>query len=177
MGKGSAGWYIRKATRTGGKKKRRNTAMAKPTRLAQKVYNWEAQWHHWNVAQYRSIYGPRRWIHHALDCYKVPRTVVRHRTGHQSSFFRPHDWSINLLEKHRNVASALHEAAHAIHAYYYGPVEEHHNQQWMGIYVWLLKMADLWPAEAITASLDARNIPYSTRMSPKVLTRKKPYGK
>jgi len=102
---------------------------------------------------------------------------VRPRRGRQASFFRPHDWSINLLEKHHNVASALHEASHAIHAYYYGPVDEHHDERWLGIYVWLLTCTTLWPKEAITASLAARNLKYSRMMTPDVLKYKRPYGK
>lgn len=147
------------------------------SRLARRVYNWEAQWHHWNTAQFSNLSGPRAWIKYALDAYDVPRAVVRHRSGHQTSFFRPHDWSINLLERHRNVASALHEAAHAIHVYYYGPVDEHHNETWLGIYVWLLNKSGLWPKSAIKASLAERNLTYSHMTSPDVLKRKKPYGK
>jgi hypothetical protein len=168
----------RKGTaRPRGKKRRRSPALAKPTRLAQRVYDWEAEWYHWNTEQFNTIHGPRKWVHWALDAYKVPHTVVRPRRGHDHSFFRPHDWSISLLRKHRNLASALHEAAHAIHAYYYGPVDEYHDAKWLGIFVWLLGCTTAWPKEAITASLKARGLTYSHMMTPDVLKHKKPYGK
>lgn len=144
------------------------------TRLAKRVYNWENQWYHWNVQQFETIYGPRRWVHHALKAYDVPLVAVRARHGRESTFFRPHDWSVNIIKHHQNVAAALHEAAHAIYFYYYGQSEEHHNEKWLGIYVWLLIKADLWPKSAIIASLKAAKLPYSHMMTPDVLKRKKP---
>lgn len=161
-------------SRASGKKRKRSKPVV--SKLAQRVYNWEAEWHHWNSQQFETIHGPRQWVRHALEIYGVPPTVVRSRHGHESSFFRPHDWSINLLKKHRNVAAALHEAAHAIHAYYYGPVEEHHDERWLGIYVWLLCQSGLWPKSAIVASLAARKLKFSRMMTPKILKHKNPYS-
>lgn len=163
------------SARAGSKKRKRSKPVA--SRLAQRVYKWEREWHHWNSEQFGSVHGPRLWIKAALKLYGVPQTTVRHRDGHQASFFRPHDWSINLIKQHRNVAAALHEAAHAVHAYYYGPVDETHDARWLGIYVWLLCESGLWPCSAIKASLAERNLKFSNRMSPAVLKRKKPYGK
>lgn len=163
------------ATWTGSEKRRGGKTLASGVSAqAQKVYDWEAEWYHWNTQQFQTIYGPRRWVHYALDLYGVPRTVVRHRSGRESSFFRPHDWSINILVKHRNVAAALHEAAHAIHAYYYGNVEEHHDERWLGIYVWLLNHTQMYPKGVIDTSLKNAGIKYSRMMTPKVLKHKKP---
>jgi hypothetical protein len=74
-----------------------------------------------------------------------------------------------------NVATALHEAAHVIHFYYYGDTgEDDHDESWLGIYVWLLCHTPLQPCTAIKASLADEGLDFSHMMTPDVLKRKTP---
>jgi hypothetical protein len=144
------------------------------SRQARKVYKWEHSWYHFSSQQFNKIGQARAWVRSALAAYDVPPTVVRARAGRESSFFRPHDWTIHFIEQHYNVATTLHEAAHAIYFYYYGDSDEPHNEKWLGIYVYLLTKTGLWPRAAIIASLEAAGLKYSKMMTPKALRRKKP---
>jgi hypothetical protein len=166
--------WRKSATRTGSKKRKRSPAMAE--RRAKRVYDWEGEWYHWSIPAFRSIHGPRKWVRWALNAYNVPEKVtVRDRAKpYRNSIFRPADWSIHLLQPHWNVPSALHEAAHAIHYYYYGDDPDHHGKKWLGIYVWLLCQTTLVPCSAIKASLAEAGLDYSHMMTPKVLKRKTP---
>lgn len=128
-----------------------------------------------NIQGFHTIYQARKWIKWACEQYQCPVPVVRpNRLSKTESFFRPIDWSIHLLPPHWNVGVALHEAAHAIHTYYYGPSEIGHDDKWLGIFVWLLTNCGAWPKDAITETLKNRGMTYSKMTSPKALSKKTP---
>lgn len=65
------------------------------------------------------------------------------------SYYHTLDHSISLNPIHRNVATVLHEVAHAIQSYILGDVHEDHGPEWLGIFMWLLVKAGVASEEAI----------------------------
>ena len=122
------------------------------------VYSWEDSWPGWNK-NHITFKAVRAVVYAACDHYKVKRpTVVQHP---QRSF----SWSMPTRNRMsiqggehrgpggRNVATALHEAAHHIVWNLYGDRVQDHGPTFLGIYLDLLVRAKVAPQVALHASL------------------------
>lgn len=124
-----------------------------------KVYAWETAWATWNK-NVTKRYNLRRWIRRAERKYKVPPAAIgflnRNRKARKDqviqSGYEPDEHSIVLEWTDHNVPIALHEAAHAITDTLFGPDLEAHGELWMGIYLWLLRDAQVAPWVALRES-------------------------
>jgi len=134
------------------------------------AYKWEDQWETWNRVS-ASDRRVRSAIRSAERHYKIRPTkilIVAKNRNHErvdartgkgkklTSQYDPTPHTITIRPRHRNVAVALHEAAHAIHDELFGnlsrPELESHGPMWLGIYLWLLADAKVAPRRALLAS-------------------------
>ena len=121
------------------------------------VYTWEDEWPGWGHNQI-TLTQCREIIWRACDSYKVIRpTVVEHPE-------RSYSWSIpslrhislqggeHLSRGGRNVATALHEAAHHIAWCKHGNRIQDHGRTFLKIYIDLLVRAKVAPRTALEAT-------------------------
>lgn len=71
-----------------------------------------------------------------------------------------------------NIATALHEAAHAIAAALLPWEMADHDPRFVGIYLWLLVKAKIAPRVALEAALTDAGIKWSTKTTPRHLKKK-----
>lgn len=136
--------------------------MAEYSRRTMKQYRW--QWEFSNIFDKPQALSLRRmrWIvSKACEMYQVKSpTVYKKRNASASSYYiyntvRPDlAGSIQLIPIHMNIASLLHEVAHAIFWQRYSTREEDdHGPTWLGIYVDLLDRFYVLPKHASKPSL------------------------
>ena len=127
------------------------------------VYAWEGLWHGW-VNKSASQQAVRKAIRRAERLYRIPKTCISFytksknkegvRLGSRFDYVHPVG-CIQLRPEHCNIASGLHEAAHAVMAALLGWTPkgiEDHGPQWLGVYLFLLADAGLAPRVALEAS-------------------------
>ena len=144
-----------------------------------RVYKWEGEWVDWNRAS-ASALAIRKAIRTAERAYAVPkmkiwlvknnRSVCRMdgRSGkglRLPTFYDPSTHAIHIRPRHRNIATALHEAAHGICDAFFGNVDHPefpaHGPLWLGIYLNLLIAAEVAPKNALIASAKQRGLKYA----------------
>lgn len=136
---------------------RKNARKAKrnPDPQQQKVYDWEDGFRDWNRSTI-SLKECRRVITAACTAFKIPPIPVKGHNGTHMSYSAEHEdgrREISLRKKdHLNYAVALHEAAHYITDMYAGARAQCHGPSFLGVYIQLLVLAEVAPAEAIYAS-------------------------
>lgn len=137
-------------------------------RQQQRVYAWEAQWADWN-AGHLSLRGARSVVRWACKKYGLPPPVVKQHPGKAYSFSCGS--LISFSKGQRNSAIALHESAHYIATHIFGNSIEHHAQEWLGIYLWLLEGYRVAPRIALHASAKAKGLRWTPTwvVSPKRL--------
>ena len=127
------------------------------------VYRWEDEWYEWSrntigIKQCRAI------IRRACKWYKVPYPTVVHHDVRSMSFSVPSEDYISLQggdhreRGGRNVATALHEAAHHIAYKLHGERIQDHGQTFLGIYMALLVRAKVAPEIALTSTAKAKGL-------------------
>jgi hypothetical protein len=130
------------------------------------TYLWEDSWPGWNrnhitLAECRSL------IASSCLVYGVKRPIVVDHPQRSMSWNIPADRRISMQGgKHRarggrNVATALHEAAHQIAFTLYGSSIQDHGPTWLGIYLDLLVRARGAPRIALEATLRAHGLKWS----------------
>jgi hypothetical protein len=123
----------------------------------QSVYGWEESWPGWDK-NHIGFNDCRRLVYLACDAYRVARpTIVQHPQRTFSwSMPRHNRISIQGGERHatggRNVATAMHEAAHHIAWHRHGERIQDHGPTFLGIYLDLLTRAKVAPRVALEAS-------------------------
>ena len=127
------------------------------------VYRWEDEWPAWN-RNHVSLRVCRKAIRAACKWYKVePPTVTQH-DGRGLAFSWPKQHRISMQGgEHariggKNIATALHEAAHHIAYAIYGERLQDHGRTWLGIYLNLLERAGIAPRVALEASARAHGL-------------------
>jgi hypothetical protein len=132
----------------------------------QAVYRWEDSWPGWNKNTI-GIKDCREVIRRACKWYKVQPPTVVHHNVRAMSFSVPTKNYISLQGgEHRenggrNVATALHEAAHHIAWALYGERVQDHGRTWLGIYLCLLVRGRVAPQVALEASARAAGLKWT----------------
>jgi hypothetical protein len=92
----------------------------------------------------------------------------RNRGAHSkklTSYYDPGTHAVHLRPRHRNPATALHEAAHSIHdclfGHYSHPGLQAHGPLWLGIYLTLLIKAKIAPKSALLASAKEKGLKWA----------------
>ena len=132
------------------------------------VYEWEDSWPGWNK-NHISLKACKKLIIDACHEYDVdpPDTIVQH-PERSISFSIPTADHIDLQGgKHRgnggrNVAVALHEAAHHIAYALHGDKIQDHGRTFLGIYLHLLVAAKVAPKVALLASARSFGLKWKT---------------
>ncbi len=135
------------------------------------VYAWEDQWKDWNRPT-MSKQELRVLMRRAERLYGVEPAWLtfpkRNRGAHGkrlASQYDPGTHAIHLRPRHRNVAVALHETAHAIHDCLFGPWSrpnlQAHGPLWLGIYLTLLISAKIAPRAALLASAKEKGLKWA----------------
>jgi hypothetical protein len=128
---------------------------------AQKVYEWEGKWVHWQINEFgKKLDTARIWVAKSCEAYGVKKVPVRLAKNSDDSYFDLGKNAIYLLRQHNNIAVSLHESAHAICYDLFGLNVHDHGPEFAGIYIWLLADAGIAPVEALTASADACGVEY-----------------
>lgn len=135
-----------------------------------RVYRWERMWADWNV---KSLNAPQirkytDWVCHLYGLEPLALLLAKNDRGW--SWYRDETRTIRLLKTHQNTAVCLHELAHAVIAEYF-PAAEDHGPEWLGVYLWLLREANLAPDSALHASLKEQGLRWKPlhKSSPKYL--------
>lgn len=121
------------------------------------VYSWENAWFDWN-RNTLSITACRKIIRRACRWYKVESPTVVHHNCKELSYSVPEVGYISLQggETHkcggRNVATALHEAAHHIGWHLHGENIQDHGPSFVRLYIALLERAKVAPRTALLAT-------------------------
>lgn len=135
------------------------------------VYAWEDGWKDWNRPS-MSKRGLRVMMRAAERSYRVRPTWLtfpkRNRGAHSkklTSYYDPNTHAIHLRPRHRNPATALHEAAHSIHDSIFGHRARQdlqpHGPLWLGIYMTLLIKAKIAPRSALIASAKEKGLKWA----------------
>lgn len=135
------------------------------------VYDWEDGWNDWN-RETMSKRQLRIMMLGAERLYRVRPTWVtfpkrnRGAGGKKlTSEYDPNVHVIRLRPRHRNPATALHEAAHSIHDSLFGHRcrrdLQPHGPLWLGIYMTLLIKAKIAPRAAIIASAKEKGLKWA----------------
>ena len=121
------------------------------------VYLWEDSWPGWNK-NHVSFKACRALIDLACEAYKVPCPKVIQHPKRTFSWSMPTKDLISLqggVSKGpggRNIATALHEAAHHIAWHLHGDRIQDHGATFLGVYLDLLVRAKVAPRVALEAS-------------------------
>ena len=121
------------------------------------VYEWEDSWPGWG-RNHISLKACKQLVYQACDTYGVDHPDVTQHPERSYSWSRPttDDMSIqggeHRKEGGRNVATALHEAAHHIAWNLHGDRIQDHGRTFLGIYLDLLIRAKMAPRVALEAS-------------------------
>lgn len=135
----------------------------------QTVYQWEDDWPAWNL-NHVSLTVCRKAIRTACKWYGVKPPSVGQHSGRAFAYSWPEKNRISMQGgEHaksggKNIATALHEAAHHIAYTLHGERIQDHGRTWLGIYLDLLERAAIAPREALHAS--ARKHGLKWRSSP-----------
>ena len=127
------------------------------------VYSWEQEWLDWNRNRL-GITACRKLIRRACRWYKVPYPTVVHHNCKELSYSVPEVGYVSLQggkphkEGGRNVATAMHEAAHHIGWHLRGENIQDHGPFFIGLYIALLVRAKVAPEIAITSTAKAHGL-------------------
>lgn len=123
--------------------------MRRPDPQKKAVYRWEGKWRDFNRST-RTMRQLTTIVRNACRLYGLQPLRVTSHLGKEYSFFQVDKISFNHEQK--NEAIALHECAHYICDHYFGDAIAVHSEQWMGIYMWLLRNNRYAPTIALTSS-------------------------
>lgn len=121
------------------------------------VYAWEDSWPGWGK-NHITFKACRELVYQACDDYNVARPAVIQHPKRSFSWSMPTKNRISIqggehrANGGRNVATALHEAAHHIAWHLYGDCIQDHGPTFLGIYLDLLNKAKVAPLVALEAS-------------------------
>lgn len=143
----------------------------------ERAYSWEGSLYDWSPAREadEALTGT---IARACRMYRVPPPTVkftgdiRHKGVRLSSHYDPNDHSITLRRRHRNLNTAIHEAAHAITDWILGPFStKAHGKEWLGVFMVLLEKFKLSPRSALVASATADRLKFEPfeRVNPRAI--------
>jgi hypothetical protein len=130
-------------------------------RQVARVYAWEHEWPTWNKPTITSQ-DCRKIVAYACKLYDVPVPKLKFPRGLRGcSYYEPNEHYILLRKRHRNIAVCLHEASHAIHSFVCGDEKhEMHGPEWLSIYLWLLRHAEVASTTALLESASAYNVKF-----------------
>ena len=130
------------------------------------VYSWEDSWPGWG-RNHITFKACRELVFAACDTYAVKRPAVVQHPQRTFSWSMPAKDRISLQggehgkEGGRNVATALHEAAHHIAWHLHGERIQDHGRTFLGIYMDLLVRAKVAPQVALEASARAHKLKWN----------------
>jgi hypothetical protein len=133
-------------------------------RQQKRAYAWEGDFMYWTpmIAKNKDI---AKVISDACRMYRVPPPKVRfavRNSQSDSSYYDPNLHEILILPKHREVGTALHEAAHAITDWIIGPWDtEAHGPEWLGVFITLLDRFKVIPRVAAEAHAKAKGLKFA----------------
>lgn len=140
---------------------------------AKAVYKWQWQWGNWNENELTKD-DVRHWVKWAwkkkFGFKRMPRVVFR--TAGEYSSYDPDQATLYFIHEHRNVAVVLHEVAHAIITMLYGRTVEDHGPEFMGVFLYLLEEARLYPRATVYDSAVKAGLKIDTDMGPSLLKKK-----
>lgn len=148
----------RKAARVGSDRKRLDSQQ-------DALYEWETKWRDWNINSL-TLSECRAAIRTACARYKVRPPAVKQHNLRSLSWSIPYPapgWiSLQAVGPRgrggKNLATALHEAAHHIVYALFGNRPSDHGPTFLGIYIWLLVEAEVAPASALYPSARAAGL-------------------
>jgi len=115
------------------------------------VYRWESTWKAWNRTEL-TLVECRSAINWACDQFGIEPPRVR---THQTKEYPWCDVEKRVMSfslKGKNVATALHEAAHLIVSDLFSVQAQDHGPTFLGVYMWLLETAGVAPRIALYAT-------------------------
>jgi hypothetical protein len=115
------------------------------------VYRWEGSWKAWNRAEL-TLAACRSAINWACDQYGVEPPRVWSHPGKRYPWCDVEKRVVSFSLKGKNVATALHEAAHLIVSDVFGDRVQDHGPTFLGVYMWLLETAGVAPRIALHAT-------------------------
>lgn len=113
------------------------------------VYEWEGGFADWN-RQTLTLSAVRAHVRTACAHYGLPPPAVRAHPGDTWAYSMGH--VVSFPGWCKNMAVALHEAAHYICGKHCPNARHDHGPSWLGIYLWLLEEARVAPRAALCAS-------------------------
>jgi hypothetical protein len=118
---------------------------------AQKFYDWTWQWLDWNVKQ-MGLKDCRELIRKICAAWQVPMPKVLAVSAQRHfSDYDDEGHQIRLIPSHHNMATSIHEAAHAI-VYHHYPGAQDHGPTFVGVFLDLMDQAEIAPREALYTS-------------------------
>lgn len=140
----------------------------------ERVYQWENDWVQWNKST-ETLTSLRAVIRAACRMYglKVPPVVKQHDGGKYA-------WSLSGVKGKRdvisiqaksqkNVATALHEAAHIIADSIFKDTVQDHGPEFLGVYMTLLERTHVAPREALHATARKYRLKWRDDVTPEII--------
>jgi hypothetical protein len=115
------------------------------------VYRWEGSWKAWNRAEL-TLTECRSAISWACDQFGIAAPRVGQHAGKSYPWCDVEKRVVSFSLKGKNVATALHEAAHLIVNDVFGARVQDHGPTFLGAYMWLLETAGVAPRIALHAT-------------------------
>jgi hypothetical protein len=126
------------------------------------IYRWEGSWKAWNRAEL-TVTECRSAIAWACDQYGVAPPRVKQHAGKSYPWCDVEKRVVSFSLKGKNVATALHEAAHLIVSDIFGDRVQDHGPTFLGVYMWLLETAGVAPRIALHATAHAHGLKWRQR--------------
>lgn len=137
--------------------------MAKRDPGARQLYAWE---NGFRLQVDKGSWATLRAMHKlACKLYGVPPIPIRAATKHDDTSYyhagvaRP---AIYLKDRHRLADVIVHETAHYISDFYLGHDRPHHDDAFIGVYLWLLVKMKVFTPKFLKASIK----PYGVNFAP-----------
>lgn len=153
----------------------------------QLIYQWEESFKDWDRCTL-TVKECRAYVSTACAYYQMPPPIVRGHMGRAVTFFQAHESAqaafvesgakstVSFRPDGRNPAIALHEASHAIMSMWLPWDLPAHGEEFMGVYMWLLRKAKVAPRIALEASASAKGISWINLTPGAMLRLARTYG-
>jgi hypothetical protein len=133
------------------KKARKAASTWAPDPQQTAVYRWEGSWKAWNREEL-TLGECRTAIRWACAQFDVAPPKVRQHASKEYPWYHTGLHVVSFSKRGKNVATALHEAAHVIVLDVFGDRSQDHGPTFLGVYLWLLTTAGVAPRVALEAT-------------------------
>lgn len=139
--------------------------MSKSDPQQERAYDWEGDFTDWappraTKAELRKI------VRKCCRLYRVPEPEIlfatkNYRDGKKlTSFYEPDSHRILIRPRHMQPNTGIHEAAHTIVDWIFGPHLPAHGREWVGVMICLLVACKVAPQKALEAHAEALGLDF-----------------